>query len=333
MKNLRQIKGQQQAIEQLEAVLKSTNISHAYLFLGPKGTGKKTTAYAFAASLHCLDRGDDAAHCGHCLSCLKNEHGNHPDLYFTEPQGTSIKIDQIREIKALSAFKQLESKYKVIIINDAHKMTEEAANSLLKILEEPPSQTIFILTADSTYGLLTTIISRCQIVRFNLLASGVIQEILRDEFAVPEKEVYFLSQLAGGSVSQALKIRQQNAEGDQVDLLKKVLELIRQENYLELLNLSAQLGKSDELQVFLGFLLYWYRDLLIWAKTKELKLVQNQQLLLEEQHNYEDRESCSLIAQKAIMLVAQALKRLKQNANSRLTLDVLFLKLCTISKN
>lgn len=322
MKSLAEIKGQRQAVTQLLQVLQSRRLSHAYLFLGPEGVGKKTTAYAFAAALFCTGSSSPGELCGQCPHCLKMAHGSHPDLISVQPQGSSIKIEQIREIQALSSYKQLSSQYKVIIIDEAEKMTEEAANAMLKTLEEPPKDTMFILVANGLAGLLSTIISRCQLIRFNVLSPEDLQEILQKEAGLKETEAKALSPLAGGSVSLALKIWENWSEENKWRSPQKILEHLARKDRTELLRLSAALEKDPYLQFTLEYLLAYFRDLLVWEKTGCAKLVHNQELATPG-----GRPAGLPNPSQAIFLINQALKRLKQNANTRLTLDVLFLKL------
>lgn len=322
MKSLAEIKGQRQAVQQLLQVLQSRRLSHAYLFLGPEGVGKKTTAYAFAAALFCTGSSSPGELCGRCPSCLKMAHGSHPDLISVQPQGSSIKIEQIREIQTLSAYKQLSSQYKVIIIDEAERMTEEAANAMLKILEEPPRDTMFILVANGLAGLLATIISRCQLIRFNAISLEDLSEILQRETGLNEAEAKALSQLAGGSVSLGLKIWENWSEENKWRSPQKILEHIANKDRTELLRLSASLEKDPYLQFTLEYLMAIFRDFLVWEKTGCAKLVHNQEIVQGES----SPRGIPNPAQ-AIFYLNQALRRLKQNANTRLTLDVLFLKL------
>lgn len=322
MKSLAEIKGQTQVVAQLKKVLASHRLSHAYLFLGPEGVGKKTTAYAFAAALCCSQSPSLGELCGQCPACIKMAHGSHPDIITVQPESTSIKIEQIRELQSLSAYKHLNSPYKIIIIDEAQKMTEEAANAMLKILEEPPKDTVFILVAHGTKGLLSTIVSRCQLLRFKPLTPEVIQEILKEETSLPEEDVKILSRLARGSVSLGLKLWENWGQEEKWRMPQKILEHIIRKDRTELLRLSAGLEKDPYLKFTLESLMGYFRDLLVWQKTGCAKLVYNQEII-------NNKGSIGELPNPshAILLINQALKRLEQNANTRLTLDVLFLKL------
>ncbi|WP_051533821.1 ATP-binding protein [Desulfitibacter alkalitolerans] len=139
-------------------------VVHAYLFLGSNDLRKN--AAQLAMILNCLDLKADGNACGVCTSCYKITTGSHPDIYILRPDGSSMKIHQIREMQKHLAYKIYEGKYKVIILEEADKLTLQGANSLLKILEEPMPQTIFILLAASQREIPDTIISRCQRIYF-----------------------------------------------------------------------------------------------------------------------------------------------------------------------
>ncbi len=168
---LTEIAGQPKAIKLLNRSLASQRLAHAYLFTGPDGVGKYTTARSMAAILLCPDV-SDLKPCGICPGCQKFSSGNHPDFLHISPMGTAIKIDQIRELKKALSFSPLEAEYRVTILEDVHTMRREAGNSLLKLLEEPPPDNILLLTADESVQLLTTIVSRCQVIPFYPLPPG-----------------------------------------------------------------------------------------------------------------------------------------------------------------
>src|SRR5690606_29783848 len=133
--SFQRIPGQEQAKRILQSGLTGNKVSHAYIFHGPAGTGKKALAMAFAKGLLCERRGADS--CGECLACRKVDSGNHTSLHLIAPDGASVKIDQIRELQKQFAYRQSAgSGPQVYIVEEADKLTTQAANSLLKFLEE-----------------------------------------------------------------------------------------------------------------------------------------------------------------------------------------------------
>ena len=154
------------SVQILKNLIKSDKIGHAYLFTGREGSGKKSAAIAFAKAINCSNLSENYNPCNHCSSCLKIEKEIHPDFQIIFPLNSIISIDQIREIKKVIYWPPLESRKKIFIIDDAHKMTIPASNSLLKILEEPPAFAVLILITSKPEILLPTVISRCYQISF-----------------------------------------------------------------------------------------------------------------------------------------------------------------------
>lgn len=171
--------GQEDAKRLLQNALRKDAVSHAYLFTGPAGSGQVKMALTFAQAIFCTASKDDA--CGECLECRKVEHGNHPDLTLLRPDGSSIKIDQIRELQRVFSYRSEGINPKVYIIEGADKMTVQAANSLLKFLEEPPAPAVGILISDNSSSLLPTIQSRTQRIPFSPLHPDIMLQALSGE--------------------------------------------------------------------------------------------------------------------------------------------------------
>lgn len=149
-----------------KTAIEKNRVGHSYLFVGQDEQEKKKTAIGFAQMLNC-EKGEEEI-CGSCYSCRKLKELIHPDLKIITPED-SLKIDEIRELQRWISLRPYSAKWKVAFILSGQLMTEEAANALLKTLEEPPAHSLLIIFSDSIRGLLPTIVSRCQIVRFTLL--------------------------------------------------------------------------------------------------------------------------------------------------------------------
>lgn len=204
VKNLSEVLNQGPATNLLKSALKKDRLYHAYIFTGPKGVGKETTALAFLFHIFCHENSLEP--CGLCLGCKKIIKDVHPDIYRIVPEKKEITINQIREINNFLKYRPLEGEYKVILIKNAEKMNLEASNALLKSLEEPPSYAIFILITENFTQLLPTIVSRSQIVRFRPLPKGTILEVLINWFGFERIVAETLADISHGSLGRALKI-------------------------------------------------------------------------------------------------------------------------------
>ena len=199
--------GQETALKLLRNSLKQKRVPHAYLFIGPQGVGKKLTAINLAKALNC--EGSAEIPCDRCVSCKKIEAFIHPDVKYIYPTGPSlsITIDNIRELRTQISFKTYEGKKKVYVIVDAENMGIQAANCLLKTLEEPPENSILILTSMNIHLLLQTIVSRCQVVPFNRIKLYKIESFLTEHHEMDKSLAHFIANLSQGSLGEALKLK------------------------------------------------------------------------------------------------------------------------------
>lgn len=195
--------GQPKAVNLLTRALNSNRLAHGYLFVGPEGVGKSSTARALAAHLFCQEPLSTAP-CSHCGGCVKFSSGNHPDFQLIRPEGAGIKIQQIRELKKTLSFPPFTAEQRIVIIEDAQTMGREAGNSLLKILEEPPPNNLLLLVAADSEPLLETIVSRCQLIPFMPLPPEQAVRIIQHnhpEFTAEEARA--MAKLTGGCPGQA----------------------------------------------------------------------------------------------------------------------------------
>ncbi len=215
-KSFSEVIGQESVVKTLTNALKMGMISHGYLFCGPKGSGKTTMARLFAKAVNCLNRKvDEFEPCNKCSSCQEINEGRAIDL--TEIDAASNRgIDDIRELKEGIVFSPIKSKYKVFILDEAHQLSKEASNALLKTLEEPPAHAIFILATTELHKMIPTIVSRCQkfdFTRFKL------PEIIKRLEIISEKEglkidkpaLELIALNSGGAMRDAESILDQTA--------------------------------------------------------------------------------------------------------------------------
>ena len=316
------IKGQAQAIKILQKEIATSSISGAYLFTGPVGVGKTLTALTFAKALNCKKEEMDS--CDECSSCRKIEHHNHPDVRIIAPENGSIKIEQIRDLKRESIYKLYEGRKKVWIIEEADKFGLAAANSILKILEEPPPQTILMLISQTKEGLLPTILSRCEIIRFFPLPLQEIEKIIAQQLPQGSDKIHILAKLARGSVEEALHLTK---EANTLRIREELLSALRKNmNLEEIFKLTAQWANYNqkELQRIFDMLLFWFRDILILGQEGEKWLINYDKV--EELAREKDKYSVKQI--KRIMETIEKTRYyLKSNVNQKLVLESLWLKL------
>ncbi len=300
--------GQDKATVALNRAFVSGRLAHAYLFRGPDGVGKKHAAILTAAWLNCAEPEGTGA-CGTCPSCRKLRSGNHPDIVVVSPENGTIKIDRVRELCRSLSYPAYESDMRAVIIEDVQAMTPEAANSLLKTLEEPPERNLLILTAESSRHLLPTIVSRCQTIPFyGLPAEKCVQVIQQQQPDIGAEEARLLAELAGGSPGTALTLQ----EKELVSRYRKVVGLIEAELSNEedavtpLLESAADLAAlKEDLPLLLGLLKIWVRD----------------QMMVDEHGTHLKEQKLRLAA------LENSLQQLDRNCNRTLVCEVLLFNL------
>lgn len=276
--------GQEHVVQTLTNEILQKMISHAYLFSGPRGSGKTTIARLFAKAINCQNR-NGFEPCNQCLSCQEINQGRALDI--VEIDAASHRgIDDIRELKEGINFPPTRLKYKVFIIDESHQLTKEAANALLKTLEEPPSHAIFILATTEVHKMIPTILSRCQ--RFDFWKFTVPQILKKMEFIIKnekleiEKEALELIALnSAGSMRDAESILDQSINfksgGIKVEDIKNLLGLIDLELVSQLCDflikkdslgainfLNETLDRGMDLEEFAKSLINYFRQSLIF---------------------------------------------------------------------
>ncbi|AZN38886.1 DNA polymerase III subunit delta' [Paenibacillus albus] len=320
--SIAELAGQPKAKRILQFALASGKVSHAYLFSGPSGSGRMQMAMAFAKALFCKGGAGDA--CGHCLECRKFEHGNQPDLHLVEPDGNSIKIDQIRELQRELAYRNINVDRKVYIVKRAETMTLQAANSLLKFLEEPQSPVVAILLTENGQAVLPTIRSRTQLVPFIPLVPQEMLQTLSDE-GVPQLSARAAVQLASG--------------------LDACRALIQQNGFAEMRNVVIQLGKDsltrftaammsaqqqvfktelgEQPQLLLSLLVLWYKDMIHFQAGRHEAIVFIDQLDWIGKHAYARSVEGWV---RCMEYTLEAGKRMRANVSSQLALEQLLIR-------
>ena len=316
-----QILGHDRQKEILRRALANGRVAHAYLFSGPDGIGKRLMALALARAIVCHEQRG----CGNCLACRKIDHQNHPDLHILEPDGNSIKIEQVRALQRNLNFKPLESPRKICLIEQADAMTVGAANALLKTLEEPRGDTLLILLSAQPNRLLETIRSRCQAMPFTRHPNSRIQAELEKQLGIESTESHILAALSEGSFKKAFgKDRELYLE--QRRELLKTLTGLSSGSILPILDFAEKLAADktilpDILEIFQAF----YRDVLMTLQGRSDEKLVNLDLR-EKVHRVSARENVATILVKLEALI-EVRRQLDRNVNRQLAMEVLLLKL------
>jgi len=320
--NFNSILGQNSALKIIQADMKGGNLSGAYLFSGPSGVGKLMAGVSFAKALNCKE--DNLIGCERCSSCIKMEKSNHPNLRLISPEGKSIKIDQIRNLKIESGYTLYEGKKKVWIINEAEKLTQEAVNSLLKILEEPPNNVIIILITHVPTSFPSTILSRCRIVQFVALSHQCLSEILKKRNEVTPHLIPLISELAQGSMSEALKFTQEKDIFQEREIIFKLIQK-RKSLSLEVFKLSERWSaKKNSIETLLNMVLFFLRDILMLKVGTSFALFnqdkKDELFAIKDVYSFSD-------VYKGIEAVEESKIFLRANVSTQLVLEGMWIKI------
>ena len=247
-KNFNEVYGQQHIVRTLSNALKENKIAHAYLFCGPRGTGKTTMARLFAKALNCEN--GFGHQCNICPNCIAISEGTHPDVIEIDA-ASNRGIDDIRDLIDKVKYAPIKGKYKVYIIDEVHMMTPEAFNALLKTLEEPPSNVVFILATTEPYKLMPTILSRVQRYDFSKVKdSDLLANLKRvcdqEKIIYTEEALKLIVSLSDGGVRDSLSLLDQAVAyaGNNLSV-KAVQELFGLSTIEEKLSIINQIVKGD----------------------------------------------------------------------------------------
>lgn len=284
--------GNDKVKELLKNSVKTNQTSHSYLFIGTEGIGKKQIAREFAKMLLCVE---EEKYGNKCKSCIEFDTQNNPDFMEIEPDGNSIKIEQIRNLQRKVVEKPIISNKKVYLINDSDKMTQEAQNCLLKTLEEPPEFVTIILVGANENSFLSTIKSRCMILHFEEIPDKQIQDFLTENYGITIQSENMLKTFQG-SIGKAIELKD------------------KQEQYQAIENLILNLESKDELEILKQ------AEIFSGAKEDIQDMLDYCNLLFLTLAKRSSKYT------RCIQIVENTKKRLKSNSNYDMTIDNMIFK-------
>ncbi|MBC8017773.1 MAG: DNA polymerase III subunit delta' [Verrucomicrobia bacterium] len=316
------IAGHERIVEVFRRSVRSGKISHSYIFEGLPGCGRRKTALALIQAIFCKAVDDDA--CGVCPSCRKIAGGNHGDIHFVEPlpDKRDISIDQLREIQRELSLRPYEAPRKACILEPAERMSVNAANSLLKTLEEPPGNAIIILLSENADMLLPTIRSRCQLIRFSPLSPENIRLLLEKSGMAPD-DAGLLAPMSEGSMQRAGELDNDTLSARREVLITHLsaLDIGRIGSVFDMAEELA--GNRDETLASLDLLLSFARDAVhLLAGCPDIVNTSIRAAL----ETFAAR--CMLEGALQILgAITETRRAVQRNANNKLALDCLFMKM------
>jgi DNA polymerase-3 subunit delta' len=319
------IVGHEWAVTLLRRSLIESRIGHAYLITGSPQIGKTTLARTFAKALNCACPQTDKRPCDACRSCRLVGEDNHPDVRIVEPDGIYLKIQQVRDLQHQVALSPVEGRWKIYILREMERATAEAANALLKTLEEPPSYAVLILTAGEAEALLPTIVSRCQPVPLRPLSRQTVEQALMDRWQVLPERASLLANLSGGRLGWAVEASRKPARLEQRSQRLDELQALLGQGHADRFTYAERLSREPVvLREVMGLWLTWWRDLLLVTHGSTAALT-HQDRKMELQRWAEELQPQQ--ARRAVEAIRTAIQGLDSHVNPRLTAELLMLNL------
>ncbi|MEP7284486.1 MAG: DNA polymerase III subunit delta' [Chloroflexota bacterium] len=315
--------GHSWAVAQLARSLNHDRVRHAYLITGPQGVGKTTFAKAFAQAVNCL--ADHSRPCGVCRACTLIADNHYADVRIMQAEGTTLKIDQVRDMQHELSLRPVEARYRVVILRRFHEATLPAMDALLKTLEEPAPYVILLLTTDTADNLLPTIKSRCQPINLRTLPAPTIRRALEEHYQLDTERATLLAQLSGGRMGWAIRATADESLLEERSQLLNILEEALTQSRIGRFALAESLSK-DKPTLFRALELWqtYWRDVLLLSHSTATPIA-----------NRDRRHTLQQIAvgvkTEDVQCVFAAIQRttqyVDQNVNPRLALEVLMLDL------
>jgi DNA polymerase-3 subunit delta' len=316
--------GHEWAVDMLRQHVAHAATRHAYLFAGPPGLGRRTLALRFAQALNCTQAVKPGVPCGTCRDCKQIEAMQHPDLAIVQAEfeGGTLKVDQVREARRALTLKPYQSKHRVVIFLRFQEANDNAANALLKTLEEAPSYAVLILTADSPEGLLPTVVSRCEVLRLRPLPVETVESFLKEHGADADK-AHLIAHISSGRPGYALRLSREPSalafREEKLADLRSLLPASRVDKFAY----AEKLAKDrDTMRSVLLLWLSFWRDVLLRAGGASTPLTN-----IDQAQGIESLAGRINLprARRVVSDLEKALSQLEASVNPRLLAEVLLL--------
>ena len=336
--------GQEHISQTLKNAIREDKVAHAYLFSGPRGTGKTTMARIFAKALNCKE-GPTTEPCGKCQNCIEIAKNQSMDVMEIDA-ASNTGVDNIREIRENVKFGATSSKYKIYIIDEVHQLSQGAFNALLKTLEEPPEHVIFILATTEQHKVPITILSRCQKYRFRLLSANEISKVIKniakkDNFEIDDEALKIIINVSGGSMRDALSLLDQaiSATTSKItaEYIRKLIGLLPKEIISQTINCIAKNDVDSIIKIckkvyedgynilqFARDLRDYIRQLMIFSINPEVAEISSEDTKL-----YDRQKNLFSISRYIRLgnLISKALEEMKWHDQPRILLELYLLKM------
>ena len=329
MAGFHEIIGHDDVVNHLQNAIQMGKVSHAYIFNGEVGAGKKMLASAFAMALQCEKHGTDP--CMECDSCKRALSKNHPDIItITHEKPNSIGIEDIR-IQLIDdvSIKPYTGPYKIYILNEAEKLTLQAQNALLKTIEEPPAYAVILLLTTNAESFLPTILSRCVTLNLKAVPDEKIKKFLMAHYQIPDYQADVCVAFAQGNVGKAIQLA---ASDDFNELKASALQLIKRLHDIDLYEMTEAVKQISEykLQIndYFDLMMIWFRDVLYLKATNDVDG------LIFKDEVYDIKKQAAKRSYQGIETILEALEKAKIRLNANVNFDlVIELLLLTIKEN
>jgi len=320
------ITGHEWAVDMLKKHIVHGTTRHAYLFSGPTGLGRRTLALRFAQALNCPTPVEAGIPCRVCRDCKQIESMKHADLTIvqSDSEGGILKVDQIREARRTLILKPYMSKYRVALFLRFHEANDNAANALLKTLEEAPSYAVLILTADNPEQLLPTIVSRCEVLRLRPLRLEEVQRELQNR-GLENSRAKLMAHISGGRMGYAIRLIENDSLLEKREERLNDLLALLPASRVEKFKYADQLSKDkDGMRQTISFWLSYWRDVMLRTAQAETPLVNvDRNVEIEDLAGRMDLSA----SRRVVSGLEEALEKMERNVNPRLLAEVLLLDL------